>query len=140
MPLNATLLIALTGCKDNKVPLREATTLHRETPVLSVEGLLEGDGLDEADFLSWEFVDGGDVNGDGFNDVLLGSTYSFDQHGSAFLFLGSNTGVSESSYNVNGKEIDPQIAYLLSGAVARGALKEKNQNTFEIFRFALISK
>src|SRR5204863_336025 len=35
----------------------------------------------------------GDVNGDGFDDVVVGSLYSGVSHASAFVFLGSVTGI-----------------------------------------------
>jgi hypothetical protein len=41
----------------------------------------------------WPVAGAGDVNGDGFDDVIVGSQY-FDGEGAAFLYLGSSSGLS----------------------------------------------
>lgn len=40
----------------------------------------------------------GDVNGDGYGDVIIGSASSFSKAGSAYLYKGSSSGISNSNY------------------------------------------
>ena len=57
-------------------------------PALEADAIISGDPFDE---LGWSMAPAGDVNGDGFDDVLVGA-WQADLVGQAFLFLGPLTG------------------------------------------------
>jgi FG-GAP repeat len=61
------------------------TGTHSE---LEADAIISGDAFDE---LGWSVAPAGDVNGDGFDDVLIGA-WMADLVGQAFLFLGPVSG------------------------------------------------
>ena len=62
----------------------------------------------------------GDVNGDGFGDVIVGAwmyTASVDEEGAAFVFLGSATGLaSTAAWSVTGDLTDDHLGRSVAGA------------------------
>jgi len=62
----------------------------------------------------------GDVNGDGYSDVFIGTPYGYwdaNGEGSAFLFLGSSTGLLEEMDNYDyGREADNHFAWSVACA------------------------
>ncbi len=62
----------------------------------------------------------GDVNGDGYSDVIVGATYYDDgeaNEGGAFVYYGSSTGLSAAADWIgNGNQIDAYYGYSVSSA------------------------
>jgi len=85
-----------------------------ETPVWSVESNQEGANFGNS------VATAGDVNGDGFGDVVVGA-YRFDgleiDEGAALVYLGSSTGLSSLPYWVNqGGQYDARYGYSVASA------------------------
>lgn len=51
----------------------------------------------EFTYFGFSVASAGDVNGDGFNDVIIGA-FSFNDEGAAFVYYGSPSGISASNY------------------------------------------
>ena len=69
------------------------------TPASS-DGFIEGTAFDVLQNFGWQFSAAGDVDGDGFGDIIVGGLEfagSLDLEGSAYLFLGSAAGITGSS-------------------------------------------
>lgn len=72
--------------------LRKSPSWTSEYPLTPEQGI---DGMKEQ-FFSWGIASAGDVNQDGFDDVLIGACYAEQQdvnEGIAFLYLGSPDGL-----------------------------------------------
>ena len=84
------------------------------SPAWTVEG-----GQAGADF-GWDVAGAGDVNGDGFDDVLVGAPwYTNDQgaEGRAYLYLGSSTGLAVApAWMAEGDQVNARFGLDLAGA------------------------
>jgi hypothetical protein len=88
----------------------------------TADALLEGD---QADALMGASVSGaGDVNGDGYADVIAGaSDYDADEtdEGAAFVFLGSDTGIANATPATADTQLEADQPYSWLGASVSGA-------------------
>jgi len=53
----------------------------------------QGNASGGADWFGWSVATAGDVNGDGYSDIIIGAPYYLTDHGSAYVYLGSPSGV-----------------------------------------------
>jgi hypothetical protein len=83
---------------------------------------LESDQVDA--FLGWSVSGAGDVNGDGYADVIVGA-YSYDagktNEGAAFVFLGGASGVADgnpttAAAQLESNQMDANLGWSVSGA------------------------
>jgi hypothetical protein len=74
--------------------------------------------------LGWSVSDAGDVNGDGYADVIVGAPF-FDagqeDEGAAFIFLGSATGIADGGPSTASTQIESNQSFALLGARVSGA-------------------
>jgi hypothetical protein len=77
--------LILTGCLEPAPRSSdESRSNQRTVPDLSPEKLLEGTDLEESDNFS-RVIDGGDINGDGYSDALIGAPDYQSNLGAAFV-------------------------------------------------------
>ncbi|HHD62826.1 MAG TPA: hypothetical protein ENK96_00350 [Desulfobulbaceae bacterium] len=84
----------------------------------SYDSLLYGDQTNE--YFGTSVADAGDVNGDGYSDIIVGAP-NYDngqnQEGAVFLFLGGLSGIAQTpSYHWEGEVAGAQFGNTLSGA------------------------
>jgi len=84
------------------------------TPALTITGAATGDNL------GWSVAGAGDVNGDGYADVILGA-YNADAGGSnrgqAYLYLGSSSGLSATPvFTASGFADEDNLGEVVAGA------------------------
>ncbi len=88
----------------------------------TADARLESDQLDAE--LGWSVSDAGDVNGDGYSDVIVGAPF-FDagqeDEGAAFIFLGSAVGIAEGGPSAAATRIESNQAFASLGASVSGA-------------------
>ncbi len=69
------------------------------------------------EYLGFSLSDAGDVNGDGFGDVIIGSYGSSSSTGKATIYHGSSSGLSTSATtSLTGTSASDQLGYAVSGA------------------------
>ena len=62
---------------------------------LTSESNWKFDGIENGDDLGWSVNGAGDLNGDGYDDIVVGAPlYGDDQKGAAFVFYGASSGLS----------------------------------------------
>ncbi len=61
--------------------------------------------------LGWQICGAGDVNGDGFNDIIVGARYFASFRGRVFIILGGNTKPTGSVYSIEEAEIQIRSPY-----------------------------
>lgn len=67
-------------------------------------------------YLGRSVAGAGDVNGDGYSDVLVGA-YGFDNEGSAYLFLGGEQGLEdEAAWRAEGDQVGSSYGYSVASA------------------------
>ncbi|MDM8530176.1 FG-GAP-like repeat-containing protein, partial [Anaerolineales bacterium HSG25] len=109
------LIILLAGGLYLTNPVVLATPLYQETPVWTVEG-----AQSEAQ-LGWSVNSAGDVNGDGYIDVVI-SANGYDaglgrQQGRIYLYYGSPNGLSETpDWLMDGTQIGREFGNAVSTA------------------------
>jgi hypothetical protein len=88
----------------------------------TADAQLESDQVDA--FLGWSVSGAGDVNGDGYADVIVGA-YSYDagktNEGAAFVFLGGASGVADgnpttAAAQLESNQTDANLGYSVSAA------------------------
>ena len=88
-------------------------------PTITVEAWAYGISQSSAD-VGEAVADAGDVNGDGYSDVIVGAPYYDDGHtneGAAWIFLGSAAGLSTSpDWEVQSARVNGQLGYSVAGA------------------------
>lgn len=83
--------------------------------ITSLPTLLNGIGL--GDYFGISVTCAGDVNGDGYSDVIVGGIYASSSHGAAYLFQGSSTGLSSSpAIILNGISVNDEFGYCVASA------------------------
>ncbi|WP_168210865.1 Ig-like domain-containing protein [Persicimonas caeni] len=97
-----------------------AFVYHGSAGGLSTSADWTADGLFNNTFFGSSVSSAGDVNGDGEDDVIIGGpgyTLGEDDEGSAFVYLGSPSGLATSSYwNVELDKVDAQFGNAVSSA------------------------
>jgi hypothetical protein len=82
---------------------------------LATSAAWSGEGWQEFVGFGWSVACAGDVNGDGFSDVVVGAPGASDDQafeGMAFLYLGSATGLSRTpSWQAEGDQVDSWFGY-----------------------------
>ncbi len=74
-------------------------------------------GIATNDQFGFSVASAGDVNGDGYSDVVVGAFRVAGQKGAAYIFLGSNTGLSSSPVTtLNGISGNDQFGVSVAGA------------------------
>jgi MYXO-CTERM domain-containing protein len=69
------------------------------------------------EFYAWSVAGAGDVNGDGYDDVLVGSSMHNSARGQVLLYLGSASGVSETpSVTLDGDQEGASFGVAVAGA------------------------
>lgn len=79
-------------------------------PDIVLDRVSEGPG-----YFGWSVSSAGDVNGDGFKDILVGAPLSLGQKGKAFLYKFSATGLTSPSLEITG-DTDNMLGYCVSDA------------------------
>jgi hypothetical protein len=83
----------------------------------NADALLESDQADA--WLGFSVASAGDVNGDGYSDVLAGAPYydhGENNEGAAFLYYGSASGLAPASYLLESNQTGAEMGYSVSSA------------------------
>ncbi len=74
-------------------------------------------GTEASGYLGTSVASAGDVNGDGYSDVIIGGTGLAGRLGNAKLFLGSAAGLSATpAWSVNGEHVDDLYGHVVASA------------------------
>jgi hypothetical protein len=102
-----------TGAGLARVFLGGATGVRR-TPQRVLEG------AERFDLLAWSVSSAGDVNGDGFSDIVLGAPYTSPggqrNAGAAYVFLGSSSGILDTAHRVIEGTTDDELGLSVADA------------------------
>ena len=81
-------------------------------------------GTGAQQYLGWSVAGAGDVNGDGYDDVIV-SAFAYDggqeDEGAAFLFLGSASGIASGDLTTAATQLESDVGSALFGSSVAGA-------------------
>ncbi|MBK8983713.1 MAG: FG-GAP repeat protein [Ignavibacteria bacterium] len=73
-------------------------------------------GSTSSDFLGFTVSDAGDVNGDGFDDIIVGAPAYNSNQGRAYIYYGGNTMNNVADVTLSGAAVNDRFAISVSGA------------------------
>ena len=111
------LLFGAPGDQPSPLPVPVNAAVYAGTPAgIAGTALWSIGGFPGSDLCGWSVAGAGDVNGDGFADVLVGSPTANANTGAAFLYLGSPSGPSASpDWTATGGAAGEFLGYVVAG-------------------------